>query len=118
MRQTTSPSAFSRIAAALLIAGLLAPATGLAAEQSTDDQPAPAPVEPHGYDAVLHSADVTVDLLVVRPLAAVTFLAGAALFLPAAVMTSPNGTDSIHDAYERFIREPGEYAYSRPLGEF
>ncbi|HKA14274.1 MAG TPA: hypothetical protein VKH41_04590 [Myxococcota bacterium] len=119
MRQTTSPSPTSGVAAALLIAGLLAPAHGWAAEESEGDQPpAPAPVEHHWYDDVLHNADVTVDLVLVRPLAAVTFLTGVTLFVPAAIMTAPNGMESIRDAYERFVREPGEYVYSRPLGEF
>jgi hypothetical protein len=62
--------------------------------------------------------DVAVDLAVIRPLAAVTLAAGAALFVPAVIMTAPNGVDSMRDAYDRFVREPGEYFYSRPLGEF
>ena len=53
-----------------------------------------------------------------RPLSLVTLVAGAMLFLPAALMTAPNGMDSVADAYERFVNEPGEYFWGRPLGEF
>ena len=44
--------------------------------------------------------------------------AGIVLFIPAVIMTSPNGKDSMKDAYDRFVREPGEYFATRPLGEF
>ena len=107
----------------LLVAWLpvVAPAPGFAAEDEAAEEeqpPAPAPVEAHWYDPVVHNTNVGVDLLVIRPLAAVTLAAGAALFVPAAIMTSPNCWDSIKDAYQRFIAEPTEYFISRPLGEF
>jgi hypothetical protein len=110
-----TPSRFVRIAAGVLIAGLLAPATGRAEDAAPAE---PVPVESHWYDGPVHTADVAADLVVIRPLAAVTLVVGAVLFVPAAIMTAPNGRDGVKDAYDRFVREPGEYVYSRPLGEF
>ena len=132
-----------RIAAWLLLAGLCAPAPVWAEDEPTEAAPAEAsdasddsedsddaddaddaeerlagPVETHWYDALLRNTDIGFDLLIVRPLAGVTAAAGAALFVPAVIMTAPNGKDSMKDAYERFVREPGEYFATRPLGEF
>ena len=70
------------------------------------------------YDQPLRFFDQTVDLIVIRPLAGLALATGAVLFVPAAILTAPNGMESIEDAYARFIGEPGEYFYSRPLGEF
>jgi hypothetical protein len=114
--QRPTPNRVSRIAAALVIAGLLAPAAGRADGAQPADQAAP--VERHWYDSAARNADAGVDLLVVRPLGLVTLVAGTVLFVPAVIMTAPNGTESMHEAYDRFVREPGEYFYSRPLGEF
>jgi len=111
------PSRVLRTAA--LCAGLLMPAAGSAAEDGSGvEPPARAPVPAHWYDVLLHNTDVGIDLLVVRPLSAVTLGAGAALFVPAVIMTAPNGRDSIHDAYQRFVGEPSDYFLNRPLGEF
>jgi hypothetical protein len=113
------PSPALRIAAVvLLVAWSAAPAPGFAADEGEEAKPPPAPVEQHWYDPVMHETDIGIDLMVVRPLALVTFVSGVALFLPAALLTAPNGWDSIKEAYGRFVTEPGEYFYSRPLGEF
>jgi len=115
MHPTARP--WPRFAAVVLIAPLLAPMAGSAAEEE-EAAAEPAPVEEHWYDGAMRGLDVGVDLVVVRPLAAVTWGAGAALFVPAAVMTAPNGWDSVKESYDRLVREPGDYLYSRPLGEF
>lgn len=112
-----------RIAAAVLVswlAGLSAPAVSSGAEDKAEAEkgPPPAPIPTHWYDPLLRNTDIGVDLIVVRPLAAVTLAAGAVLFVPAAIMTAPNGWASIRDAYQRFVAEPGEYFFTRPLGEF
>lgn len=117
------PSPVLRIAAAVLLvawlAALIAPAPGSAAEDEAEaEQPAPAPVEAHWYDALVRNTNVGVDLILIRPLAALTLGAGAVLFVPAALMTAPNGWESVKEAYQRFIGEPGEYVFARPLGEF
>ena len=107
-----------------MLAAFCAPAPVFADDETSataaDAEPPepPAPVEKHWYDVVLHNFDIGVDLLIIRPLAGVTLAAGAALFIPAVIMTSPNGKEGIKDAYDRFVREPGEYFASRPLGEF
>jgi hypothetical protein len=112
-----------RIAAALVLAAFCTPAPVWAADEestgNTEDSeaPPPAPVA-HWYDPVLHNVDVTADLCLIRPLAGVTAAAGVVLFIPAVILTSPNGKDSMKDAYDRFVREPGEYFATRPLGEF
>lgn len=101
------------------LAGPIAPVPGSAAEDEAEaEQAAPAPVETHWYDPVVHNTNVGVDLLLIRPSAAITFGAGAVLFVPAALLTAPNGKESIQEAYQRFVDEPAEYLISRPLGEF
>jgi hypothetical protein len=114
------PSPLLRTAAAvLLVAWSAAPGPGFAAEDEGDEaKPPPAPIERHWYDEVMRQTDIGVDLLVVRPCALLTFVAGAMLFVPASLMTAPNGWDSEKEAWQRFVIEPGEYFYSRPLGEF
>ncbi len=58
------------------------------------------------------------DLTVLRPLGIATTLVGGAFFLPAALLTSPGGMDSIEWAYEIFVTSPVEYTFKTPLGEF
>ena len=99
----------------MLGALVLLPAASSAEEAAAE--PAPI-VESHWYDGPLRGLDLTVDVLVVRPLAAITLAAGGALFVPAAILTAPNGRDSITEAWERFVIEPGEYLWARPLGDF
>jgi hypothetical protein len=108
----------TRVAAVAAVAALLVPALSYAEEGSEDVSAAPLMGESHWYDTPLRFFDQTFDLIVVRPLSAVTLGTGAALFVGTAILTAPNGIDGISDAYDRFIREPGEYFWSRPLGEF
>jgi hypothetical protein len=129
MRHSTPRTPTRRIAAALLLAAWCAPAPVQAQEEATaesvEEVPAedaelvtPAPVEKRWYHEAQRQADVGFDLLIVRPLAGVTSFAGAVLFVPAAIFTAPNGKESLKEAYDRFVREPGEYFITRPLGEF
>ena len=92
-----------RLAGAVLIAALLAPSLASADEQ--------------GWGP-MRVFNVTFDVLIARPAAVGTLLVGAILFPPAAVLSSPNGRDTIEEAYERFITGPGENVWGRPLGEF
>lgn len=66
----------------------------------------------------LRAFDVTFDLLLLRPLAAVSSAVGAVYFVPAAAIASPGGRDPIAEAWERFVLAPSRFAYTRPLGEF
>ena len=58
------------------------------------------------------------DCMVLRPLGFATVLIGGAFFLPAALLTSPGGMDSVEYAYEIFVTSPVEDTFKRPLGEF
>lgn len=59
-----------------------------------------------------------VDALIVRPIASVRVVVGAALAIPAFLLTSPSGKEGIDAAYDTLIAEPMEYAFNRKLGEF
>lgn len=93
------------MATAALAAGLLLPGA-VHAEKS------------RWYDGPVRALDVTVDVVVVRPLAALTLACGAILFVPAALLSAPSGRDVIEEAWERFVTTPGEQVWERPLGEF
>ena len=43
---------------------------------------------------------------------------GAVLFVPAALLTAPNGLDSVKMALEFFVTEPANSVFQRPLGDF
>src|SRR5262245_34378469 len=106
-----------RIAAAVLTAGLLCPALGRAADADLPPDEAPPPAETHWYDGASRNFDVGFDAAVVRPLAALTLAGGATLFPFAALLTLPNGLDSVNDAKDRFVIEPWQYLVGRPLGD-
>ncbi len=61
------------------------------------------------------------DVVVLRPLAAVTVVVGTALFVPAALIALVGGKGSkerVSEATELFVTEPFEEAFRRPLGDF
>jgi hypothetical protein len=58
------------------------------------------------------------DVLILRPLGVATVLVGAAAFVPAVIVTSPQGSDGILHAYEVFVEHPVKHAFTRPLGEW
>jgi len=126
MRTANLRRPMRRVVAGLLFAAICAPAPVWAeeeaavesAEPSEESEIPPAPVERRWYHEAQREADIGFDLLIIRPAAFITAAAGAVLFVPAAILTAPNGKDSVKEAYERFVREPGEYFVSRPLGEF
>jgi hypothetical protein len=126
------PPPVRRVAAAVLLVvwlpAVVSPAPGFAQEEEAApaaeeaapaaEEVAPPPAEERWWDPVVRNTNTGIDLLLVRPFAALTLGVGAVLFVPAAIMTSPNGRDSINDAYQRFIGEPADYLVSRPLGQF
>ncbi len=68
-------------------------------------------------DAAFYAGAVF-DVVILRPLGFVASLVGAAMFVPVALVTAPNGLDSIEQAWELFVIGPAEFVYTRPLGEW
>jgi hypothetical protein len=58
------------------------------------------------------------DAVLVRPLAAIRVVMGAMFFLPASLLAAPSGREGFSGAYEIFLQEPANYAFTRELGEF
>ncbi|HPG28398.1 MAG: hypothetical protein H6748_00370 [Spirochaetaceae bacterium] len=59
-----------------------------------------------------------VDVLIVRPLAALRVAVGAVFMAPAALFAAPSGREGLDGAYEVLLEEPIDYAFVRELGEF
>ena len=98
----------TRLACAILTASLLlSPAAGLAQ-----------PREPDTRSTARRVWDGTFDVLLLRPLSLPVAGVGAALFVPAVVMTAPGGKRPLSEALEHFVLVPGRYLATRPLGEF
>ena len=74
-----------------------------------------APVTAH---AEVQPGKVVFDVLVLRPLGFVASLIGAGLFVPVALVTLPNGVDSVQEALDQMVITPGKHVYTRPLGEW
>ena len=58
------------------------------------------------------------DCLVLRPLGFAATLVGGGFFVPAALLASPGGADSIDVAWSQFVAAPAQNTFSRPLGDF
>ena len=95
-----------RAAVMTLIAGLLLPANAYAQAQEQVEPPSPNPMA------------VGFDVVVLRPLGLVATAVGAVLFVPAALLTAPNGRDGVDTALKFFIIEPAKSVFQRPLGDF
>ena len=67
---------------------------------------------------LLLPANVGFDVVVLRPLGLVATAVGAVLFVPAALLTAPNGRDGVDTALKFFIIEPAKSVFQRPLGDF
>jgi len=76
-----------------------------------------APAAETEKSAFQYHADRAVDAAFVRPAGMFAVLVGAGLFVPAAVITSPGGMDTINEALEFFVLEPSSYVFERPLGD-
>lgn len=94
-----------RGAAVTLIAGLLLSANAYARAEEASERPPPNPIV------------VGLDLVLLRPLGLVAMAVGAGLFVPAALLTAPNGLDGIETALKFFVTEPAHSVFQRPLGE-
>jgi hypothetical protein len=63
--------------------------------------------------------EIGFDVMIVRPLSITTVIIGAALFVPAFILSAPNfGSNSYDDMVETFITIPYESTFNRPLGDF
>lgn len=94
-----------RAAIVTLIAALLIPAAVRA--QTPDPIEAP---EPSMTAKVL-------DVLILRPLGLLVIPVGVAAFIPIALITAPNGLDSVQQALDLFVMGPTNYVFTRPLGD-
>ena len=95
-----------RAAAMLLIVALLLPGSATALE--------PEGLERRRIDPVAASFDV----VILRPLGFVAVVVGAAAFIPVALLTAPNGKDSLKAALELFVTRPADDVFRRRLGDF
>ena len=59
----------------------------------------------------------TVDLAIVRPIAAARVLIGGMLFVPAAVFSAPMGREGFEGALDTLVIAPSEFAFDREIGE-
>lgn len=58
-----------------------------------------------------------IDAVVIRPIATVRVIIGAALLIPASLFSSPGGKESVSTAYDVLVAAPAEYAFDRKLGD-
>lgn len=97
------------LGAVLALSLVLAPPLAASA-QSLDEDP--------WWKGPLRGFDIFLDVVLIRPLSVIGLVGGAALFLPAAVMTSPGGKETIGEAWELFVLVPGANVWEKPLGEY
>jgi hypothetical protein len=99
-----------RTATVTLIAGLVLCGTATAGDWK--------PAEPTFERDSPPGIAVVVDLYLLRPAGLLRLVAGAAAFVPIALITAPNGKESVRSALEIFVTEPLEYVFVRKPGEF
>ena len=58
------------------------------------------------------------DAAVLRPLGFTVLLVGSVFFVPVALLTAPNGRESIESAMEILVTGPADAVFKRPLGDF
>jgi hypothetical protein len=71
------------------------------------------------YDGASHSVSaegMTVDLLLIRPLGIASTILGSVLYVVSLPLTLPTGTADV--AGEKFVKEPVQFTFIRPLGQF
>ena len=57
-------------------------------------------------------------MVVLRPLGLVSTLPGAALLLPAVLVSIPNGPEGREEAWDLLVGRPVQRTFQRPLGDF
>lgn len=73
-------------------------------------------MERKSYKSTGRAEAYIIDLLVARPIGIVACALGAAGFIASAPFAAMSGSGE--QAVDAFLREPGEYAFTRPLGQF
>ena len=94
----------TRAAVITAIAALLLPATAHAQAEIPEATP--------------HWGAQAFDVALLRPMGFAALVVGAGLFIPASILTSPGGKDSLETALDYFILEPFRGTFMRPLGKF
>ena len=62
--------------------------------------------------------DPTFDIVILRPVGAVSLVAGSALMVPEALLAAPGGgRESVNDAYTMLVKGPWEDVVDRKLGD-
>ncbi len=69
------------------------------------------------FDRSAEGELVVWDVVAVRPIAYAGMLAGAIIYLPAALFTLAGGND-IEPVQDALLKRPYDYAIKRPLGQF
>lgn len=95
-----------RAALITVIAGVLLPASAYAQAREEAERPPPNP------------GAAALDVVILRPLGLVAMALGTVAFVPAAVLTAPNGLDGINTALKSFVTEPAKSVFQRRLGDF
>lgn len=62
--------------------------------------------------------DVGFDLLALRTTGFLTTVLGAAFLVPVAAITWPGGLHPLREALDHFVIHPGEFTFTRKLGDF
>ena len=115
-------ASFLAAATVLLLAIATLPPTARAADEEDGPTALAAPEEDGSTAPAAPEEDragggaIAGDLLVLRPMGAVVTLAGAVLFIPAALLSAPGGWDNVGYAFEHLIQEPYRETFEKPLG--
>lgn len=76
----------------------------------------PAFAQPEFEKDKVSSERMVVDFLVARPLGFVALAAGAAIFVVSLPFSAAGGNSDV--ASEKLVKEPADFVFKRPLGEF
>lgn len=84
-----------------------------------EGEDATASASPAGTKTSIHTyLDPTFDVVILRPVGAVSLVAGSALMVPATLLALPGGgRESVNDAYTMLVKNPWEDVADRKLGD-
>lgn len=87
----------------------------LAASETDAEGQAPAVEGATDFD---RRFDQGFDIVVLRPLSAIVLVMGAALLVPAAILSAAGGSEGLDNAYDILVKTPWQDLADRPLGEW